>query len=60
MTRAGLKEIKYQDDGTFAVNMGKPVFLIMIFQKIFRIGGSKIRLCVYGKSSCSGFCGRFK
>ncbi len=25
-TRAGMKEIKYHDDDTFAVNMGKPVF----------------------------------
>jgi diaminopimelate epimerase len=26
MTRAGIKEIAYQNDGTFSVNMGKPVF----------------------------------
>ena len=25
-TRAGVKEIKYKEDGTFSVNMGKPVF----------------------------------
>ena len=25
-TRAGVKEVKYEDDGTYSVNMGKPVF----------------------------------
>jgi len=32
-TRAGIKEIEYKDDGTFSVNMGKPVFEHIDFPK---------------------------
>ena len=32
-TRAGVKDIEYKDDGTFSVNMGKPVFISADFPK---------------------------
>ena len=56
MTRAGLKEIKYQDDGTFAVNMGKPVFSHNDFpEKYLELEGLKLDFVSMGNPHAVAF-----
>ncbi|MDO8660011.1 MAG: diaminopimelate epimerase [Candidatus Parcubacteria bacterium] len=55
-TRAGIKEIKYKDDGTFSVNMGKPVFEHADFpEKSLELEGLKLDFVSMGNPHAVAF-----